>query len=143
MCSPGGSWAGRWPTTCAPKLVLKALEMAIWNRRPALGVIHHSDQGSQYASLSFSHRCRSAGIRTSTGSVADCYDNAVTESFFVTVETELLDRHHFINRAQAKAGCFDFIEGFYNPRRRHSSLGMLSPTEYERRHAHQHAHAAA
>ena len=105
--------------------------MAIWNRRPEPGLVHHSDQGTQYTSLSFSQRCRSAGIRTSTGSVADCFDNAVTESFFATLETELLDRHHFTTRAQAKAACFDYIEGFYNPRRRHSTLGMLSPAEYE------------
>ncbi|MEU4549055.1 IS3 family transposase [Nonomuraea dietziae] len=117
------------------ELVIDALEMAIWNRRPGPGLVHHSDQGTQYTSLSFSRRCRSAGIRTSTGSVADCFDNAVTESFFATLETELLDRHHFTTRAQAKAACFDFIEGFYNPRRRHSTLGMLSPVEYERRSA--------
>jgi putative transposase len=77
------------------------------------------------------------------GSVADCYDNAVTESSFATVESELLDRHHFATRAQAKAACFDFIEGFYNPRRRHSSLGMLSSAEYERRHAQPPGYAAA
>ncbi|MET8146705.1 IS3 family transposase [Sphaerisporangium sp. NPDC005288] len=125
------------------ELVIDALEMAIWNRRPAPGLIHHSDQGSQYTSLSFSQRCRSAGIRTSTGTVADCFDNAVTESFFATLETELLDRHHFATRAQAKAVCFDFIEGFYNPRRRHSTLGMLSPAEYERRHDAEHNRYAA
>jgi len=73
------------------------------------------------------------GIRPSTGSVGDCFDNAITESFFATLECELLDRHHFATRAQAKAACFDFIEGFYNTRRRHSANGMLSPTEYERR----------
>src|SRR6185437_2751087 len=74
------------------ELVIDALEMAIWNRRPGPGLVHHSDQGTQYTSLSFSRRCTSAGIRTSTGSVADCFDNAVTESFFATLETELLDR---------------------------------------------------
>ncbi|WP_345475868.1 IS3 family transposase, partial [Actinoallomurus oryzae] len=126
----GWAMAGHMRT----ELVIDALEMAVWNRRPAPGLIHHSDQGVQYTSLSFSRRCTSAGIRTSTGSVADCYDNAVTESFFATLETELLDRHHFTTRAQAKAACFDFIEGFYNPRRRHSTLGMLSPAEYERRY---------
>jgi putative transposase len=124
-------------------LVIDALEMAIWNRRPGPGLIHHSDQGTQYTSLSFSRRCTSAGIRTSTGSVADCFDNAVTESFFATLETELLDRHLFTTRAQAKAACFDFIEGFYNPRRRHSTLGMLSPAEYERRNAQSPGYAAA
>jgi putative transposase len=93
--------------------------------------------------LSFSQRCRSAGIHTSTGSVADCYDNAVTESFFATLETELLDRHHSTTRAQAKAACFDFIEGFYNPRRRHSTLSMLSPAEYERRSTQRPGYAAA
>jgi putative transposase len=124
-------------------LVIDALEMAIWNRRPAPGLIHHSDQGTQYTSLSFSRRCRAAGIRTSTGSIADCYDNAVTESFFATLETELLDRHHLATRAQAKAACFDFIEGFYNPHRRHSTLGMLSPAEYERRNTQPPGYAAA
>ncbi len=93
--------------------------------------------------MEFSRRCRSAGIRPSTGSVVDCFDNAVAESFFATLETELLDRHHFATRAQAKAACFDFIEGFHNARRRHSTLDMLSPAEYERRHTRQPDYAAA
>ena len=135
----GWAMAGHMRT----ELVLDALEMAIWNRRCAPGLVHHSDQGVQYTSLSFSRRCRPAGIRTSTGSVADCFDNAVTESFFATLETELPDRHHFATRAQTKAACFDFIEGFYNPRRRHSTLGMLSPAEYERKNAQPSGYAAA
>ncbi|MFD0535448.1 IS3 family transposase [Actinomadura luteofluorescens] len=114
------------------ELVIDALEMAIWHRGLGPAWFITAIRG-QYTALSFSRRCTPAGIRTSTGSVADCFDNAVTESFFATLETELLDRHHFTTRAQAKAACFDFIEGFYNPRRRHSTLGMLSPTEYERR----------
>lgn len=115
------------------ELVIDALEMAIWNRRPPAGLIHHSDQGCQYTSFTFGQRCKQAGIRPSTGSTGDCFDNAVTESFFATLETELLDRHHFTTRAQAKAACFDYIEAFYNRRRRHSTLGMHSPSDYETR----------
>lgn len=115
------------------ELVIDALEMAIWNRRPGPGLVHHSDQGCQYTSFRFGQRCKQAGIRPSTGSVGDCFDNAITESFFATLECELLDRCHFTTRAQAKAACFDFIEGFYNTRRRHSANGMLSPAAYEQR----------
>ena len=103
-------------------------------RRPK-GVIHHSDQGSQYTSIEFGHRCREAGVRPSMGSVGDAYDNAMCESFFATLECELLDRHRFKTQAEARIAVFEFIEGFYNPRRRHSSIGYLSPIEYERRHA--------
>ena len=95
-------------------------------------VIHHSDQGSQYTSIDFGHRCREAGVRPSMGSVGDAYDNAMCESFFATLECELLDRRRFKTQAEARMAVFDFIEGFYNPRRRHSSLGYLSPIEYER-----------
>jgi putative transposase len=116
------------------ELVLDALDMAIWNRRPAEGLVHHSDQGCQYTSLAFGRRLRQAGLVASMGSVGDCYDNAVTESFFATLECELLDRSRFATRAQARTAVFDFIEGFYNPRRRHSTLGYLSPAEFERRH---------
>jgi putative transposase len=114
------------------ELVLEALEMAVWQRQPS-GVIHHSDQGSQYTSVAFGKRCREAGVRPSMGSVGDAYDNAMCESFFATLECELLDRCRFATQAEARTAVFDFIEGFYNPRRRHSALGYLSPLDYERR----------
>jgi putative transposase len=121
-------------TTLATRLVLDALNMALAVRRPK-GVIHHSDQGSQYTSIEFGHRCREAGVRPSMGSVGDAYDNAMCESFFATLECELLDRRRFKTQAEARIAVFEFVEGFYNPRRRHSSIGYLSPIEYERRHA--------
>lgn len=114
------------------ELVVSALEMALWNRRPAHGVIHHSDQGSQYTSLAFGQRCQAAGIVPSMGSRSDCYDNAITESFFATLECELLRCATFRTHAQARTALFDFIEGFYNRHRRHSALGYLSPVAYER-----------
>lgn len=114
------------------QLVLDALEMALLERRPER-VIHHSDQGSQYTSLAFGHRCKQAGVRPSMGSVGDCFDNALAESFFATLETELLDRHSFPTRAEARTAVFEFIEGWYNPHRRHSALEYLSPVEYEKR----------
>jgi putative transposase len=119
-------------TSLGTRLVLDALNMALAMRRPK-GVIHHSDQGSQYTSIEFGHRCREAGVRPSMGSVGDAYDNAMCESFFATLECELLDRRRFKTQAEARFAVFSFIEGFYNPRRRHSSIGYLSPIEYERR----------
>ncbi len=113
------------------ELVLAALDMALAQRRPR-NVIHHSDQGCQYTSLAFGGRCRAAGVRPSMGSVGDAYDNAMCESFFATLECELLDRHRFRTQADARLAVFDFIEGWYNPRRRHSSLEYLSPMMYER-----------
>jgi len=115
------------------ELVLEALNMAIWQRRPEQ-VIHHSDQGTQYTSIQFGNRCRQLGVRPSTGSVGDAYDNAMAESFFATLETELLWRNTFRTHAEARMAIFEFIEGFYNPRRRHSALGGISPIQYERRH---------
>jgi putative transposase len=130
-------------TTLATQLVLDALNMALATRRPN-SVIHHSDQGSQYASIAFGYRCRDAGVRPSMGSVGDAYDNAMCESFFATLECELLDRRRFKTQAEARIAVFEFIEGFYNPRRRHSSIGYLSPIDFERQiaanpGAHQHA----
>jgi putative transposase len=113
-------------------LVLAALNMAVAQRQPT-HVIHHSDQGCQYTSLAFGSRCRAAGIRPSMGSVGDAYDNALCESFFATLECELLTRERFAAPAQARVAVFDFIEGWYNPRRRHSSLEYLSPVAYEAR----------
>jgi putative transposase len=112
------------------ELVLDAFEMAIGQRRPD-DVIHHSDQGSQYTSLAFGGRCREAGVRPSMGSVGDAYDNAMCESFFATLECELLERRRFASQAEAKMACFSFIEGWYNPVRLHSALGYRSPMVYE------------
>jgi putative transposase len=115
------------------ELVLAALDMALAQRRPT-DVIHHSDQGCQYTSLAFGRRCREAGVRPSMGSVGDAYDNAMCESFFATLECELLDRQRFQTQADARLAVFDFIEGWYNPRRRHSALDYLSPMLFERSH---------
>jgi putative transposase len=114
------------------QVVLDALDMALAARKPD-SVIHHSDRGSQYTSLAFGNRCKEAGVRPSTGSVGDAYDNAMCESFFATLECELLDRHRFQTHTQARMTVFHFIEGFYNPSRRHSALRYLSPIEYERK----------
>ena len=114
------------------ELVLDALNMAVTQRRPPR-VIHHSDQGGQYTSLAFGRRCQEAGIRPSRGSVGDAYDNALCESFFATLECELLDRRRFATHVQARLAVFDFIEGWYNPHRRHSALAYLSPFAYEQR----------
>ncbi len=112
------------------ELVLDAMEMAIGQRRPK-DVIHHSDQGSQYTSPAFGKRCKEAGVRPSMGSVGDAYDNAMCESFFATLECELLERRRFASQAEARMACFSFIEGWYNPVRLHSSLGYRSPMAYE------------
>ncbi len=115
------------------ELVLGALDMALGQRR-AHGVIHHSDQGTQYTSIAFGGRCRTAGVRPSMGSVGDAYDNAMAESFFATLECELLDREVLRTPAEAQEAVFEFIEGWYNSHRRHSSLGYLSPNEFEKRY---------
>ena len=115
------------------ELVLEALDLALWQRRPD-AVIHHSDQGSQYTSIQFGARCREAGVRPSMGSVGDCFDNAMCESFFATLECELLARRRFKTQAEARMAVFEFIEGWYNPHRRHSALDYLSPVSYERSH---------
>jgi putative transposase len=117
------------------ELVLDAFNMALWQRRPK-GVIHHSDQGTQYTSIAFGLRCREAQVRPSMGSVGDAYDNALCEAFFATLECELLDRRRFPTQAEARMAVFRFIEGWYNPRRRHSALGYESPVSYESKHAH-------
>ena len=114
-------------------LVLGALRMAVRRRQPR-GVIHHSDRGSQYTALAFGDRCREAGVRPSMGSVGDAYDNAMCESFFATLECELLDRSHFRSPEEAERAVFEFIEGWYNTRRRHSALNYNSPIQYESRY---------
>ena len=112
------------------ELVLDALEMAVGQRRPK-DVIHHSDQRSQYTSVAFGKRCGEAGVRPSMGSVGDAYDNAMAESFFSTLEAELLSRRRFASQAEARMACFSYIEGWYNPVRLHSALGYRSPMAYE------------
>ncbi len=115
-------------------LAVDAVNMAVWNRRPAKGVIHHSDHGAQYTALAFGRTLRQAGIVGSMGSVGDALDNAMAESFFATLQTELLDRRSWSTRTTLTTAIFEYIEGFYNRRRRHSALGYFSPDEYERRH---------
>ena len=113
------------------ELVLEALNMALWQRRSD-EVIHHSDQGTQYTSIAFGKRCRAFGVRPSMGSVGDCYDNAMVENFFATLECECIEHEGpFCTQAEAKLAVFRFIEGWYNLHRRHSSLGYLSPHAYE------------
>ena len=119
--------------TLRTELVVDALNMAVWNRRPAVGVVHHSDRGAQYTSLTFSRRCRDAGLTPSMGSIGDAYDNALAEAFFASLEAELLMRHRFATRKAARLALFDYIEAFYNSHRRHSALGYLSPAQFERR----------
>ena len=118
---------GRTPEELSREFEPSAQAIRYW-----VAVIHHSDQGSQYTSIEFGKRCRKAGVRPSMGSVGDCYDNAMCESFFATLECELLDRQRFRSHGEAKRALFEFIEGWYNPRRRHSAIGYLSPIEFER-----------
>lgn len=115
------------------ELVVDALEMARWQRRPD-GTIVHADRGAQYTSWIFGHRLRSAGLLGSMGRVASSVDNALIESFWSSMQRELLDRRDWDSRVELASAMFEWIEGFYNPTRRHSSLGMLSPHEFETRH---------
>jgi putative transposase len=115
------------------ELVLAALDMTLWTRRPDPGVIHHSDHGRQYTSLAFGSRCQEAGVVPSLGSRGDCYDNAFTESFFATLECELLKRSTFRTHTQARKAIFDYIEAFYNTHRRQSARGYRSSAAFERR----------
>lgn len=113
------------------ELVVDALEMAVHRRRPEPGLIHHSDQGSQYVSLAFGQAAREAGIARSMGSKGDCFDNAVAESFFATLKKELVHRRSWPTRQELTSEVFEYIEAFYNRVRRHSTLGMLAPLEFE------------
>jgi len=115
------------------ELVVDALKMAINRRRPDPGLVHHSDQGSQYVSLAFGQQARDAGIAVSMGSRGDCFDNAVAESFFSTLKKELVRRQTWKTRRELGAAVFEYIEVFYNRERRHSTLGYLSPEQYENR----------
>jgi putative transposase len=118
------------------ELVVDALQMAIWRRRPAPGAtIAHSDHGSTYTSWAFGRRLRGAGLLGSMGTVGDCFDNSVAESFFGTLQLELLDEHHWESRQQLALAIFEWIEAWYNPKRRHSYCNMLSPVDYEAAHA--------
>lgn len=114
------------------ELVVDALQMGLARRRPDPGLIHHSDQGSQYVSLAFGQRARDAGIAMSMGSRGDCFDNAVAESFFATLKKELVHRRSWPTRQELRSAVFDYIESFYNRERRHSTLGYLSPREFEK-----------
>ncbi len=114
------------------ELVTDALAMALERRRPARGLIWHSDQGSQFVSLAFGQQARGAGIAQSMGSKGDCYDNAVAESFFATLKKELIHRRSWPTKAELRTEVFDYIEVFYNRERRHSTLGQLSPIQYEK-----------
>jgi putative transposase len=113
------------------ELVLDALNMAIYTRRPRPGLIHHSDRGSQYTSVEFGGRLKEAGLLPSMGSVADAYDNSMAESFVSTLKRELIHRHSWPSRQTARTAIFEYVEGFYNTKRRHSALGHLSPSGYE------------
>ena len=129
-------------TSMHTELILEALQRAVTQRQPR-GVIHHSDRGSQYTSYAFGKRCQEAGIMPSMGSVGDAYDNAMAESFFATLEREVLDCRRFKSQAEARMAIFEWIEGWYNPHRRHSGLGYRSPVNYERSHHQARARPAA
>lgn len=118
-------------TTLETSLVLRALRMALRRRRPPAGLLHHSDRGCQYASAAYRAALAAAGIRASMSRAGDCWDNAVAESFFATLKWELVRRCRWATRAEARSAVFEYIEAWYNRRRRHSSLGYVSPAEYE------------
>ena len=113
-------------------LVVDALAMAV-TRRPPVGLVHHSDRGSQYTSLALGKTLRESGLVTSMGSRGDAYDNAACESCISTLKRKWIKRHRYTSRDHARLSIFQYIETFYNPRRRHSALGGISPDEYERR----------
>jgi putative transposase len=115
------------------ELVVDALAMAVTRRRPPAGLVHHSDRGSQYTSLAFGRTLRESGLIASMGSRGDAFDNAACESVISTLKVEWIKRHRYQSRDQARLSIFQYIETFYNPRRRHSALGGISPDDYERR----------
>ena len=112
-------------------LALDALGMALRTRCPEPGLLHHSDRGVQYASADYQSRLRERGIVCSMSRKGDCWDNAVAESFFSTLKAELVQRNDYVSRSQARASIFEYIEAFYNGRRRHSALGYVSPVAHE------------
>ena len=115
------------------ELVERALAMAVARRRPGPGLIHHSDHGSQYTAVIFGQRCEQLGLEVSRGSIGDCYDNAVCEAFHATLKRELVHRRPWPTRAGLQTAVFEYIEGFYNTTRRHSTIAHLSPAQYEER----------
>lgn len=123
----GWSMAGHTRT----ELVVDALEMAVWRRKPEAGLVHHSDRGVQYTALSFGKRLEEAGIVPSMGKVGSALDNAISESFVATLKVELVHRRRFPTREAARSAIFEYLEAFYNRRRLHSSLGYMSPESYE------------
>src|SRR5829696_5713488 len=135
MPGRGGSSAGRWRRTCAPSW---SSMRSAWRRcvaPPTNGeTILHSDHGSQYTSWAFGQRLQKAGLLGSMGSVGDCYDNAMMESFWGTLQLEVLDRKTWNSRDELANAIFEWIECWYNPTRRHSSIGMLSPVDFEQLH---------
>ena len=114
-------------------LVVNALNMAVWNRKPEKGLVHHSDHGSQYTSLVFSQRLQDTGLLGSMGTVGDALDNAAAESFYATLQTELLDRNNWPTRSLLRSAIFEYIEAFYNLKKRHSTLNYLTPVEFKAR----------
>jgi len=136
------AWSRRvvgWSMDRSPTadLVTRALDMAIGQRRPAAGLIHHSDHGAQYTSAVVARRLQEAGIVASMGTIGDSYDNAMAESFFASLETELIDRSGWRTHAEARAAVFDWLVVFYDRQRRHSALGYVAPAEFERRYRRQ------
>ena len=125
--------AVRWATSTVndTALALAAPDVALTARRPPPGLVHHSDRGSPYASADYRAALEARGIVASMSRTGDCWDNSVAESFFATIKAELIDVSRFAIRAAATAAIEDYIERFYNPQRRHSHLGFLSPTEFE------------
>jgi len=117
------------------ELSIDAVNMAVWNRRPGSGLVHHSDHGAQYTAVAFGRTLKEAGILGSMGTVGDTLDNAVAESFFATLETELLDRRSWPSRQALASAIFEYIEGFYNGKRRQSTPGYLGPGQYKTRWA--------
>jgi len=115
------------------ELVIEALELALWRQQPPSGLIHHSDRGSQYTALAFGQRLQRSGLVASMGRAGDAYDNALVEAFFATLKSELAALQPWPTRQAARTAVFDYLECWYNPQRRHSALGYLSPIEYERR----------
>jgi putative transposase len=113
------------------ELVIDALEMAVWRRKPSVGLVHHSDRGSQYTAISFGKRLQEAGIVPSMGSTGTALDNAMAESFIATLKSELVHRRRFPDREVARSAIFEYLEGFYNRRRLHSALSYRSPADYE------------
>ena len=126
---PGNSWAVS--NRMKRDLAIRALDMAVALRRPPRGCIHHSDRGSQYCSHDYQKRLRQHGFKVSMSGKGNCYDNAAMETFFKTIKAELIWRHSWQTRRATEIAIFKYINGFYNPRRRHSALGWKSPLAFE------------